>query len=87
MDKDRVQGTINDVVGNAKRHIGNMTGNTGTQVEGAAQQIKGKVQNAWGKTKDAARDGNANLKASNEADATARRGQSVVLVSDEPDTL
>ena len=87
MDKDRVKGTVDEVVGSTKRHIGNLTGNTGAQVEGAVQQIKGKAENAWGKTKDAVRDGNANLKASNEADAKARRDHCVVLVPDEPDTL
>jgi len=44
VNKDRVQGTIDEVVGSAKRHIGNMTGNTGTQVEGAVQQLKGKSE-------------------------------------------
>jgi uncharacterized protein YjbJ (UPF0337 family) len=58
MDKNRVKGTIDEVVGNAKRQVGKLTGNTGTQVEGAAQQLKGKVENAWGKTKDAVRDAN-----------------------------
>jgi uncharacterized protein YjbJ (UPF0337 family) len=58
MDKNRVKGTIDEVVGNAKRQVGKLTGNTGTEVEGAAQQLKGKVENAWGKTKDAVRDAN-----------------------------
>ena len=81
MDKDRVKGTINDVVGSAKRHIGNLTGDTGTQVEGAVQQVKGKIQNTWGKAKDAARDAQANLKASNAADdEAARENREVVVV-------
>ena len=81
MDKDRVKGTINDVVGSAKRHIGNLTGDTGTQVEGALQQVKGKVQNTWGKAKDAARDAQSNLKASNAADKEAAcENREVVVV-------
>jgi uncharacterized protein YjbJ (UPF0337 family) len=81
MDKDRVKGTINEVVGSAKRQIGNLTGDTSTQVEGAVQQVKGKVQNAWGKTKDAARDVQANVRASNAADeAAARQNPNVVVV-------
>jgi uncharacterized protein YjbJ (UPF0337 family) len=80
MDKDRVKGTINEVVGSAKRQIGNLTGDTSTQVEGAVQQVKGKVQNAWGKTKDAARDAQANLKASNAADEAAARHTPEVVV-------
>jgi uncharacterized protein YjbJ (UPF0337 family) len=81
MDKDRVKGKINDVVGSAKRHIGNLTGDAGTQVEGAVQQAKGKVQNAWGKTKDAARDIRANLKASNAADQEAIREDRAISVA------
>jgi uncharacterized protein YjbJ (UPF0337 family) len=71
MDKDRVIGTINDVVGGAKRKVGNLTGNTQTQVEGAVQQAKGKVQNTWGKVKDAARDAQAGVKASHQANLNA----------------
>jgi uncharacterized protein YjbJ (UPF0337 family) len=56
MDKARVQGTIDEAVGNAKRHVGKWTGDTRTELEGAAQQIKGKLENTVGKLKDAARD-------------------------------
>ena len=56
MDKDRVQGAINDAAGRAKRQVGEWTGDTDAQAEGAAQQIKGKAQKAWGNVKDAARD-------------------------------
>jgi uncharacterized protein YjbJ (UPF0337 family) len=71
MDKDRVVGTINDVVGGAKRKVGNLTGDTRTQVEGAVQQAKGKVQNAWGKVKDAARDAQDSVKASHQSSLNA----------------
>jgi len=52
MNKDQMKGTIDEVVGSAKRKAGELTGNTKLQVEGMAQQVKGKVENAWGKTKD-----------------------------------
>ena len=87
MDKDRVKGTIDEVVGSAKRHVGNLTGNTRTQVEGAAQQVKGKVENAWGKTKDAARDIQANVKASNAADEAAARQKPNVVVVERRDLI
>ena len=58
MDKQRVKGAIDDVVGSAKRHVGGLTGNINTQAAGVAQQIKGKVETAVGKVKDAARDAN-----------------------------
>ena len=56
MNKDRMKGTIDKVVGSAKRKAGELTGSTKLQVEGMAQQVKGKVENAWGKTKDVVRD-------------------------------
>jgi len=55
MNEDRIHGTIDEVIGNAKQKIGRLTGNKGTQLEGAVQVIKGKAENAWGKTKDAVR--------------------------------
>jgi len=56
MDKNRVKGTIDEVVGSTKRNVGNLTGDNSTEIKGAAQQIKGKVENAVGKLKDAGRD-------------------------------
>jgi uncharacterized protein YjbJ (UPF0337 family) len=56
MNKDRMKGTIDEVVGSAKRKAGELTGDTRLQVEGMAQQMKGKVENAWGKTKDVVRE-------------------------------
>ena len=55
MDKDRVKGTVDEVVGSTKKKVGDLTGDKRTEIEGAAQQIKGKVENAVGKLKDAGR--------------------------------
>lgn len=63
MDKNRVTGTINEVVGSTKRQAGKMTGNKRTEVAGAAQELKGKVQKTVGKVKDAARDAQDNASA------------------------
>jgi uncharacterized protein YjbJ (UPF0337 family) len=62
MNKDKVQGTVDDAVGRAKRQAGEWTGNTNMQIEGAALQIKGKAQKALGNIKDAARDASNNIK-------------------------
>jgi uncharacterized protein YjbJ (UPF0337 family) len=62
MNKDRMKGTVDEVIGIAKRKAGELTGNTKLQVEGMAQQVKGKVENAWGKTKDGLRDAMENTK-------------------------
>jgi len=58
MNKDRAKGTIDELVGSAKRKAGELTGNTELQVEGMAQQVKGKVENAWGKAKDVVQEAN-----------------------------
>jgi uncharacterized protein YjbJ (UPF0337 family) len=51
-----VKGTIDEVMGTAKRKAGELTDNTRLQVEGMAQQVKGKAEGAWGMAKEAARD-------------------------------
>jgi uncharacterized protein YjbJ (UPF0337 family) len=56
MNKDRVKGVIDEVVGGIKRKAGELTGDTQLQVQGVAQQAKGKIENAWSKTKDAVHD-------------------------------
>jgi len=53
MNSNRVNGTIDDIVGSAKQKAGRLTGNTPLQVKGAVQQVKGKLQNAMGKAQDA----------------------------------
>ena len=62
MNKDRAKGTIDEMVGGAKRKAGELTGNTQLQVEGMVQQVKGKVENVWGKAKDVVHEANAEAK-------------------------
>jgi len=62
MNRDRVNGTIDEVVGSAKRKAGKWTGNTPLQVKGMAQQVKGRLENALGKAKDAVRATNQGTK-------------------------
>ena len=52
MNKQRIQGAIDQAVGGAKSQIGKLTGDLGTQVEGAAQQVKGHAESAVGELKD-----------------------------------
>jgi len=56
MDKDRLNGTIDEVVGRTKRQIGEWTGDKDAQVDGAIQELKGKAKKTWGRFKDASRD-------------------------------
>jgi uncharacterized protein YjbJ (UPF0337 family) len=62
MDKDRVEGKVEDIKGRIKRQVGEWTGDEQTQAEGASEQVKGKIQNAWGKVKDAGREALDNAK-------------------------
>jgi uncharacterized protein YjbJ (UPF0337 family) len=56
VDKDRVEGTGDQVKGSIKKGAGQVTGNERLQSEGSSQKSKGKIEEGWGKTKDAARD-------------------------------
>jgi uncharacterized protein YjbJ (UPF0337 family) len=56
VDKDRVEGTGNQVKGSIKKGAGEVTGNKQLEREGSSQKSKGKLQEGWGKTKDAVRD-------------------------------
>ena len=53
MNKSRIQGTLDTLVGGAKRKAGEITGDTKLQVKGIAQQAKGTIEKTWGKTKEA----------------------------------
>jgi uncharacterized protein YjbJ (UPF0337 family) len=83
VNKDRVKGTIDEVVGSAKREFGKLTGNTGTQVEGAVQQLKGKVENAVGKLKDAGHDAQAKINASDNSNEPVVVVHREVVISDD----
>jgi uncharacterized protein YjbJ (UPF0337 family) len=52
MNKHRVKGTIDEVVGSTKRKAGELTGDSQLQVKGMAQQVKGKIEGALGKVED-----------------------------------
>ena len=62
MNSNRVNGTVDEVVGSIKRKAGKLTGNTPLQVKGMAQQAKGKIENTLGKAKDVVRGSNQRTK-------------------------
>jgi len=55
MDKDRVEGSMEQAKGKVKEVAGKVTGDTKTEAEGQADQVKGKVQNTVGGVKDTLR--------------------------------
>jgi len=62
MDKDRIEGKMEDLKGQVKRKVGEWTGDKEMESEGAAEQAKGKAQNVIGKIKDTGRDAVDKLK-------------------------
>ena len=54
MNKDRIQGSAEQLKGKIKQTVGKATGDAKLQGEGNAEQIAGKTQNAIGGIKDAA---------------------------------
>lgn len=53
---DKIKGTTNEAIGNAKQGIGKAVGNDRLQAEGKVQEIKGEGQQAMGKAKDTVKD-------------------------------
>ena len=52
MDKDRVEGSIQQAKGKVKEVAGKVTGDSKLEGEGKADQVAGKVQNTVGGIKD-----------------------------------
>ena len=56
MDKDRIEGALNQAKGAVKETAGKLVGDAKLEAEGKADKAAGKVQNAVGGMKDAARE-------------------------------
>ncbi len=56
MDKDRVQGSLDQAKGAVKEGVGKMTGDQKLQAEGKADKIAGKAESTIGGAKDTARE-------------------------------
>lgn len=52
MDKDRIEGSLDQAKGKIKEGVGKMTGDSKMETEGKADQVSGKVQNTIGGLKD-----------------------------------
>jgi uncharacterized protein YjbJ (UPF0337 family) len=52
MNKDRVEGSVEQAKGKVKEVAGKATGDSKLESEGKTQQVAGKVQNAVGGMKD-----------------------------------
>ena len=56
MNKDRVQGSVEQAKGKVKEVAGKLTGDAKLEAEGKTQQVAGKIQNAVGGFKDAVKE-------------------------------
>jgi uncharacterized protein YjbJ (UPF0337 family) len=56
MNKDRIEGSVEQAKGGVKEVAGKLTGDSKLETEGKVQQVAGKVQNAVGGFKDAVKD-------------------------------
>jgi uncharacterized protein YjbJ (UPF0337 family) len=55
MDKDRIQGSAQQVKGRIKEVVGKITGDAKLETEGKSDKAAGKIQNAIGGLKDTLR--------------------------------
>jgi uncharacterized protein YjbJ (UPF0337 family) len=56
MNKDRIEGSVEQAKGKAKEVVGKVTGDSKLETEGKGQQVAGKVQNTIGGIKDAVKE-------------------------------
>ena len=56
MNKDRVQGSVEQAKGKVKEVAGKLSGDVKLEPEGKTQQVAGKLQNAVGGFKDAVKE-------------------------------
>jgi uncharacterized protein YjbJ (UPF0337 family) len=82
MNKERVKGAIDEVVGSVRRMVGDSTGDLEGEVNGTVQQLKGEAEIAEGKLKDAAQDLHDRVVASNDSDKDAQREKREVLLAE-----
>jgi len=56
MNKDRIEGSLEQAKGKVKEVAGKATGDSKLETEGKADQVAGKVQNTVGGVKDAVKE-------------------------------
>lgn len=54
MNKETLEGKLEQIAGNIKEKFGEVTGNQRMANAGAAERVKGAAKEAWGHTKDTA---------------------------------
>ena len=52
VNKDVVEGTVDQVIGKGQAAVGDAIGNGQTEIDGKLRELKGKAQEAYGKARD-----------------------------------
>jgi uncharacterized protein YjbJ (UPF0337 family) len=73
VDKNYVEGTVQDAAGKVEEAVGNAAGSPGARIEGKVRQMAGKAQAAYGRTTE---DLSAQIR-----DATQRRPLIALLMA------
>jgi uncharacterized protein YjbJ (UPF0337 family) len=76
VDKNRVEGTVEEAVGKVEEAIGGVSGDARTQAEGKGHKAAGTVKRTYGETLDTARTGLREL-----SDATAEQPLFMLLAA------
>jgi uncharacterized protein YjbJ (UPF0337 family) len=56
MDKNRIEGALDQAKGSIKEAVGKVTGDSKLQAEGVADKVAGKAKSTVGEAKDTVRD-------------------------------
>lgn len=56
MDEKRIEGTLDDVTGRAKRAAGDFTGDAGLRAEGLTDQLRGQAESTAGRVRETVSD-------------------------------
>jgi uncharacterized protein YjbJ (UPF0337 family) len=84
MDKAIVIGTIDEVLGHAKRAVGELTGDATTFVDGTALELKGEIEVAQGKQRDDAREAAESAAKAHEKELAAQAHASEIVRANTP---
>lgn len=82
MNKERVKGKIDEILGKSKVEAGAICGDLPLQLEGMLQEVKGDLEQTWGKVKDTVHEANEEAAIHHQS----RVGVAIECSSIEPET-
>lgn len=73
MNKERVDGAVDELIGTVKRMVGESAGDLEVDVDGTVQQMKGEAETAEGRQEEAAEDAKEHEAASPKSEDELKR--------------